>query len=106
MKLAILGTRGVPANYGGFETFAEELGWRLADRGLWVALVVVVLMGAWLAWGTVPADGFLRDPATGDLLKSPFMSGMNRSMRMRSGFNDRAISSPSEPLWAVWILYL
>ena len=33
MKLAILGTRGVPASYGGFETFAEELGWRLAERG-------------------------------------------------------------------------
>ncbi len=33
MKLAILGTRGIPANYGGFETFAEELSWRLAKRG-------------------------------------------------------------------------
>jgi len=33
VKLAIIGTRGVPANYGGFETFAEELGWRLAERG-------------------------------------------------------------------------
>ena len=33
MKLAIIGTRGVPANYGGFETFAEELGARLAARG-------------------------------------------------------------------------
>ncbi len=33
MKVAIIGTRGVPANYGGFETFAEELGWRLAARG-------------------------------------------------------------------------
>ena len=33
MKLAIIGTRGVPANYGGFETFAEELGRRLAERG-------------------------------------------------------------------------
>lgn len=33
MRLAILGTRGIPANYGGFETFAEELGARLADRG-------------------------------------------------------------------------
>lgn len=33
MKVAILGTRGVPASYGGFETFAEELGRRLADRG-------------------------------------------------------------------------
>ncbi len=33
MKIAILGTRGVPAAYGGFETFAEELGARLAERG-------------------------------------------------------------------------
>jgi len=33
MKLAILGTRGIPATYGGFETFAEELSWRLAARG-------------------------------------------------------------------------
>ena len=33
MKIAILGTRGVPARYGGFETFAEELGARLVARG-------------------------------------------------------------------------
>ncbi|HYO41937.1 MAG TPA: glycosyltransferase [Candidatus Limnocylindrales bacterium] len=33
MRIAILGTRGVPANYGGFETFAEQLGARLVDRG-------------------------------------------------------------------------
>lgn len=33
MKLAILGTRGIPANYGGFETFAEELSRRLVERG-------------------------------------------------------------------------
>jgi glycosyltransferase involved in cell wall biosynthesis len=33
MKIAILGTRGVPANYGGFETFAEECGARLVQRG-------------------------------------------------------------------------
>jgi glycosyltransferase involved in cell wall biosynthesis len=32
-SIAILGTRGIPANYGGFETFAEELGRRLAARG-------------------------------------------------------------------------
>ncbi len=30
---AILGTRGIPANYGGFETFAEELATRLVARG-------------------------------------------------------------------------
>jgi glycosyltransferase involved in cell wall biosynthesis len=33
MKLAIIGTRGIPANYGGFETFAEELSTRLVNRG-------------------------------------------------------------------------
>lgn len=33
MRIAILGTRGIPANYGGFETFAEELAWRLVARG-------------------------------------------------------------------------
>lgn len=33
MRIAILGTRGIPARYGGFETFAEELSWRLAERG-------------------------------------------------------------------------
>jgi glycosyltransferase involved in cell wall biosynthesis len=33
MRIAILGTRGIPANYGGFETFAEELSTRLAERG-------------------------------------------------------------------------
>ena len=33
MRIAIAGTRGIPANYGGFETFAEELATRLAARG-------------------------------------------------------------------------
>lgn len=33
MKLAIMGIRGIPANYGGFETFAEELAPRLVQRG-------------------------------------------------------------------------
>ncbi|MBI4902854.1 MAG: DUF1972 domain-containing protein [Acidobacteria bacterium] len=31
--MAIVGTRGIPANYGGFETFAEELAQRLVLRG-------------------------------------------------------------------------
>src|SRR5437870_5926984 len=33
MRIAILGTRGVPASYGGFETFAEHLCTRLVARG-------------------------------------------------------------------------
>ncbi len=33
LRIAILGTRGIPAAYGGFETFAEQLSVRLAARG-------------------------------------------------------------------------
>ena len=33
MRIAMLGTRGVPASYGGFETAVEEIGKRLAARG-------------------------------------------------------------------------
>ncbi|HSR67944.1 MAG TPA: glycosyltransferase [Acidobacteriota bacterium] len=33
LRIALLGTRGIPANYGGFETFAEELSRRLVKRG-------------------------------------------------------------------------
>src|SRR5689334_12811320 len=33
MRIALLGTRGIPARYGGFETFAEELSTRLVERG-------------------------------------------------------------------------
>jgi glycosyltransferase involved in cell wall biosynthesis len=33
VRIALLGTRGIPANYGGFETFAEELSVRLVERG-------------------------------------------------------------------------
>jgi glycosyltransferase involved in cell wall biosynthesis len=33
MKIALLGTKGIPNNYGGFEQFAEYLSVRLAARG-------------------------------------------------------------------------
>lgn len=33
MRIALVGTRGVPARYGGFETCVEEVGARLAERG-------------------------------------------------------------------------
>lgn len=37
-SIAILGTRGIPALYGGFETFAQELSVRLAGRGVSVTV--------------------------------------------------------------------
>lgn len=33
LRIALLGTRGIPARYGGFETFAEQLSTRLVARG-------------------------------------------------------------------------
>ncbi|NKQ35543.1 MAG: glycosyltransferase family 1 protein [Chloroflexi bacterium] len=38
MKIAFLGTRGIPANYSGFETCAEQLGQRLVERGYEVTI--------------------------------------------------------------------
>ena len=45
-------------------------------RGLRAAGIAMALFGAVLLWGTVPADGFLRNPETGSLLRSPFLSGI------------------------------
>ena len=33
LRIALLGSRGVPARYGGYETLLEELGKRLVDAG-------------------------------------------------------------------------
>ncbi|MGI8418570.1 MAG: DUF1972 domain-containing protein [Nakamurella sp.] len=43
LSIAMVGTRGVPARYGGFETCVEEVGRRLVDRG---HRVVVYCRGA------------------------------------------------------------
>jgi aminobenzoyl-glutamate transport protein len=45
-------------------------------RGLLFATVSGLAFTALILWGTVPADGFLRDSQTGDLLHSPFLSGI------------------------------
>ncbi|MBD93761.1 MAG: aminobenzoyl-glutamate transporter [Acidobacteria bacterium] len=45
-------------------------------RGLGYALLAAAVFVAFLLWGTVPADGFLRNPETGGLLRSPFLSGI------------------------------
>jgi glycosyltransferase involved in cell wall biosynthesis len=37
-RIALIGSRGVPANYGGYETLMEELGPRLVERGFEVTV--------------------------------------------------------------------
>jgi aminobenzoyl-glutamate transport protein len=60
------------------EEKAEELTalTRAERRGLWFAAAAALVFAVVLAGGTVPADGFLRDPKTGGLLHSPFLSGI------------------------------
>jgi aminobenzoyl-glutamate transport protein len=45
-------------------------------RGLIYSGIAGVLFTAFLLAGTVPADGFLRNPETGGVLRSPFTSGI------------------------------
>jgi aminobenzoyl-glutamate transport protein len=51
-------------------------------RGLRWSMVATTIFGLLLVWSALPLDsgipgaGFLRDPETGDLLRSPFMSGI------------------------------
>src|SRR6187399_553359 len=59
MKIAIAGTRGIPARYGGFETFAEELSWRLAARGH-----AVTVYGRHALFSAAPAPGEIRGVKT------------------------------------------
>lgn len=45
-------------------------------RGLWCALAVTLLLVGTILWGLVPSGGFLRDPQTDGVLRSPFLSGI------------------------------
>jgi aminobenzoyl-glutamate transport protein len=45
-------------------------------RGLRVAGLSVMVVVALLLWSLIPEDGVLRDPKTGSILHSPFLSGI------------------------------
>jgi len=48
----------------------------LEKKGLWYATGVIFALTVVIIAGLVPENGFLRDPKTNDILKSPFMSGI------------------------------
>jgi len=82
--VAILGTwiteRVVVPRFGEYkgEEKAEELK-ELSPRerrGLRLALVMTVVLVGIILWGLVPESGFLRDPQTRGVLRSPFLSGI------------------------------
>jgi len=68
MKIAILGTCGIPAHYGGFETFAERLAIGLCERGFEVTVFCEsgdtagpdVFQGVRLRYVSTPSLGPLR----------------------------------------------
>ncbi len=51
LRIALMGTRGIPARYGGFETFAEQLATRLVARGHTVT--VYSRCGLFDRWGAL-----------------------------------------------------
>jgi aminobenzoyl-glutamate transport protein len=64
-------------NYTGDEKAGEIKPLDQAERkGLRYAVVVALLFTAFVLGGLIPADGYLRNPETGDILHSPFMSGI------------------------------
>jgi glycosyltransferase involved in cell wall biosynthesis len=68
LKIAILGTRGVPPAYGGFETFAGELSTRLVQRGhdVWV----------YCRGGAAPASG--AEMPAAEAAAAPLWRGVHR----------------------------
>jgi len=45
-------------------------------KGLWYAIFMIIAITAVILWGLIPENGFLRDAKTGEILHSPFMSGI------------------------------
>ncbi|MEJ8803247.1 AbgT family transporter [Pontibacter sp. H249] len=45
-------------------------------RGILYATIAILLMVAFILGGLIPENGYLRNPETGDILNSPFMSGI------------------------------
>jgi aminobenzoyl-glutamate transport protein len=77
-------------------------------RGLWFAAAAGLAFTVVLLAGTVPAGGFLRDPKTGDLLHSPFMSGIvafifagGSTVGLAYGLGARTVRSDADVMQAM-----
>ncbi|MDD4373075.1 MAG: AbgT family transporter [Bacteroidales bacterium] len=62
--------------YGGSETEEIKRLSKEEKKGLRYAVYTAIVLVGVMLWGTVPANGFLRDAETGSLLHSPFMDGI------------------------------
>jgi aminobenzoyl-glutamate transport protein len=77
-------------------------------RGLWWALAASVLCAALLLGGIVPENGYLRDPETAGVLRSPFMSGIvafiflvGAVVGLAYGLGARTVKSDSDVMKAM-----
>jgi glycosyltransferase involved in cell wall biosynthesis len=81
VRIALLGTRGIPARYGGFETFAEELSTHLVARGHRVTVYcrdkyeAPIYRGVDLAWQPTIRHKYL------DTLAHTFFSTLHLTFR-------------------------
>lgn len=75
----------------------------MEKRGLWYAVVAAILFTLFILGGLIPETGYLRQPGTGEILKSPFMSGIVALIFLSAGivgiaygFGARTIKSDSD----------
>lgn len=75
----------------------------LEKRGLFYALIASIIFTAFILWGLLPANGYLRNPETGEILKSPFMNGIVALLFLGSavigvayGFGAKTIKNDSD----------
>ncbi|MCG2620542.1 DUF1972 domain-containing protein [Arthrobacter sp. I2-34] len=78
LRIALMGTRGVPARYGGFETCVDEVGRRLAARGYEVVVY---------CRNTTGADTSLREYAGMRLVHLPAMRRRSLETLSHSGLS-------------------
>jgi aminobenzoyl-glutamate transport protein len=81
------------------EAEGEEIRALTADekRGLWFAALASALFVGFLMLGTIPGNGFLRDPETGGLLRSPFLRSVVAFIFLGGPWRARPTAWEPEP---------
>jgi glycosyltransferase involved in cell wall biosynthesis len=85
LRIAIVGSRGIPARYGGVETFAEEIAQRLSAQGVEVTVFCEATKGGRpMRLGRIRLE-YVRAPGRGPLARILYEVGS--LMRSRKGYD-------------------